>query len=273
MRFTLKEHDEQSNQQSLKCNSDEGVGVCFEVFSARSLVDGGHDGGVVSALLVSGLERGLFDCAVVVQRGEGYRAEAVVAESVDDVLEARGTKYLRVNTAAKLKGLVEAGRRRIAVVGTPCQVRASRKLQSSLSKNYPGLELTLIGLFCFEAFNYEKLREETRRLLGIDMDGAERTQIRKGRFIVRVDGKDSGVSVKDLKAAVEKGCNRCSDFTAECADVSVGSVGSSEGYSTVIVRSQVGQRLLENLELNRGNVRKEEIVKLASLKRKRALSS
>ncbi len=84
----------------------------------------------LAALLAAGLERGLFDCAVVVQRGKGYRAEAVVAETVDGVLKARGTKYLRVNTAAKLRGLVEAGRRRVAVVGTPCQVRATRKLQS-----------------------------------------------------------------------------------------------------------------------------------------------
>ncbi len=154
-------------------------------------------------------------------------------------------------------------------------VRSERResCRASLGENCPGLELTLIGLFCFEAFNYEKLREEMLRLLGVDLDGAERTQIRKGKFIVRVDGKDSGVSVKDLKAAVEKGCSRCSDFTAECSDVSVGSVGSEEGYSTVIVRSPLGQRLLENLELNRGNVRKEEIVKLASLKKKRALNS
>jgi len=271
--FTLKEPDEQSNRQSLKCNSDEGVGVCFEVFSARSLVEGGQDGGVVSALLAAGLERGLFACAVVVRRGKGYRAEAVVAETFDDVLKARGTKYLRVNTTVKFKGLVEAGKRRIAVVGTPCQVRAARKLQSNLSKNCPGLELTLIGLFCFEAFNYEKLRDETQRLMGVELDGAERTQIRRGKFTVCVDGKDSVVSVKDLKAAVEKGCSLCSDFTAECADVSVGSVGSNEGYSTVIVRSQVGQRLLENLELKMGVVRKEDVVKLASLKKKRALSS
>lgn len=268
MRPTLNEHDEKIKQRFLKGTSDESIGVCSDVFSAKSSVEG-QDGGVVTALLVSGLQRGLFDCAVVVQRKTGYRAEAVVAETVDDVLKAKGTKYLRVNTASRLKGLVEGGRRRIAVVGTPCQVRAARKLQSVLLGRYKDLELTLIGVFCFEAFNYEKLKEATQRLLGVDLDAAERTQVRRGRFVVRVDGKDSAVSVKDLKAAVEEGCHRCLDFTAKYADVSVGSVGSDEGYSTVIVRSAVGQKLVENLDFDRGNVRKTEIIKLTVLKKKR----
>jgi len=268
----LKEHDRRIEQASLPCSSDECIGFCSEVFSAKSLA-GGQDGGVVTALLVSGLRRNLFDCAVVVWCGQGYRAEAVVAETVDDVLKAKGTKYLRVNTVSLLRGLVEAGRRRIAVVGTPCQVRAARKLQHNLVKSCPDLDLTLIGLFCFEAFSYEKLKEATWRLLGVDLDAVEKTQIRGGKFIVRFSGKDTAVSVKELKAAVEKGCSSCPDFSAEHADVSVGSIGSDEGYSTVIVRSPVGKKLLENLDLDRGNVRKEEIVKLAALKRKRALNT
>ena len=269
----MKEHDEHGKQQSLKCKMDEVLGVYSEVFSAKSSVEGGQDGGVATALLVSGLQRSAFDCAVVVQRKHGYLAEAVAAETVDDVLKARGTKYLRVNTVFKLKELVEGGYRRIAVVGTPCQVRAARKLQSALLRSYPDLELTLIGLFCFEAFKYEKLKEETRRLLAVDLDAAEKTQIRRSKIVVRVDGKDNSMSVKELKAAVENACHHCSDFTAEYADISVGSVGSDEGYSTVIVRSPMGQKLVGNLDLNRGNVRKEEIVRLAALKRKRALNT
>ena len=264
----MKEHDEHGKQQSSKCKTDEVLGVYSEVFSAKSSVEGGQDGGVATALLVSGLQRGAFDCAVVVQRKHGYLAEAVVVQSVDDVLKARGTKYLRVNTVFKLKELVEGGYRRIAVVGTPCQVRAARKLQSALLRSYPDLELTLIGLFCFEAFKYEKLKEETRRLLAVDLDAAEKTQIRRSKFVVRVDGKDNSVNVKELKAAVENACQRCSDFTAEYADISVGSVGSDEGYSTVIVRSPTGKKLVYNLDLSRGNIRNEEVVKVAVRKKK-----
>ncbi len=82
-----------------------------------------------------------------------------------------------------------------------------------------------------------------KRLLNVDLDKAEKTQIRKGKFIVTVDGKENSVPVKDLSAAVEKGCLSCPDFTSKYADVSVGSVGSEDGRSTVIVRSDIGAKL------------------------------
>jgi coenzyme F420 hydrogenase subunit beta len=261
--------DEKTEQKTQKRTPEENIDFYSEMFSAKTLIEG-QDGGVVTSMLVWGLQRLLFDCAVVVQRKKGYCAEAVAAEAVCDVLEAKGTTYLRVNTVSKLKSLVESGRRRVALVGTPCQVQAARKMQSPLLEKYPDLELTLVGLFCLEAFNYEKLKDAVRRLLGVDLDAAERTQIRNGKFTVWGGGKESSVSVKELNAAVEKGCSQCSDFTARYADVSVGSVGSDEGYSTVMVRTPAGRKLLENLDLTKGELRREEIVKLAAFKKKRA---
>jgi coenzyme F420 hydrogenase subunit beta len=142
-----------------------------------------------------------------------------------------------------------------------------------LLHDFPDLELTIIGLFCFEAFDIEKLKEETQRLLGVDLDKAEKTQIHKGKYTVRIEGKDYSTSVRDLSKAVEKGCVYCDDFTAKLADISVGSVGSDDGYSTVIVRSEKGKRLLEQLDLRRGTVNIEEVAKLAVLKKNRAKKS
>ncbi len=76
-----------------------------------------------------------------------------------------------------------------------------------------------------------------------------------------------------MSKAVEKGCVYCDDFTAKLADISVGSVGSEDGYSTVIVRSEKGKKLLENLDLTRGSVNTEEVAKLAILKKNRAKKS
>ena len=103
------------------------------------------------------------------------------------------------------------------------------------------------------------------------MDRAEKTQIRKGKYIVRVDGKEHSVSVKELNSAVEKLCLSCPDFAANYSDISVGSVGSDDGYSTVIVRSDVGEKLLQMLDLAKGKVKKEEVTKIAIQKKKRAL--
>jgi coenzyme F420 hydrogenase subunit beta len=242
------------------------------MFAAKSTIDG-QDGGVATALLVSGMQKGLFDAAIVVQRTDGYRSEAIVAENVDEIVKAKGTKYLRVKMMSKLGELINKGKKKIAMVGTACEVRAARKIQERVLDEFPDVDITIIGLFCFEAFDYEKLKEETQRLLGVDLDKSEKTQIHKGKYIVRIEGKEYSTSVRDLSKAVEKGCVYCDDFTAKLADISVGSVGSEDGYSTVIVRSQKGKKLLEKLDLKRGNVDKEEIAKLAVLKRNRAKKS
>ena len=269
---TLPEDIEKIEQQFLKGTKDENFGVYSDVFAAKSSING-QDGGVATALLISGMQRGLFDAAIVVQRTDGYYAEAVIAENTDEIMKARGTKYLRVKMMSKLGELIDKGKRKIAIVGTACEVRAARKIQQLLLHDFPNVEITIIGLFCFEAFDYEKLKEETQRLLGVDLDKSEKTQIHKGKYIVQVDGKEYSCSVRELNKAVEKGCVYCDDFTAKLADISVGSVGSPDGYSTVIVRSDVGKRLLEKLDLTKGDINTEEITKLSILKKKRAQKS
>jgi coenzyme F420-reducing hydrogenase beta subunit len=268
----LPEDAEKIEMQFLKGAKEESIGVHSDVFSAKSSING-QDGGVATALLSSGMQRGLFDAAIVVQRVAGYWSEAVIAENIDEILKAKGTKYLRVKMMSKLGALVENGKRRIALIGTACEVRAARKIQQILLRRFPKLELTIIGLFCFEAFDYEKLKEETQKLLGVDIDKAEKTQIHKGEFVVEVGGKKYSCRVRELNKAVEKGCIYCDDFTAKLADISVGSVGSPDGYSTVIVRSDEGSKLLENLDLARTNADKDEIVRIAVLKRNRAKKS
>jgi coenzyme F420 hydrogenase subunit beta len=253
----------------LKGTKDDNLGVYSELFSAKSDIDG-QDGGMVTALLISGLKKGIFDAAIVVQRREGYRAEVVIAESINEVIAARGTTYLRVGIIPKLKELISQGKKKIAVVCTPCQVQTARKLQQNLRREAPDVEITIIGLFCLEAFERDKLKAEVKRLLSVDIDKAEKNKIHKGRFIVQLQGKEYSCKVKDLDKAVEKGCRYCPDFPAMLADISVGSVGSQNGYSTVIVRSDVGKKLLEDLNLAKVDAEKAEIIKLSKFKKERA---
>ncbi len=263
----VEEEARKIEHQFLKGTVDENLGVYMDIFSAKSSIDG-QDGGVVTALLVSGIEKGIFDAAIVVKRTDGYWAEAVIAESVDEIMEAKGTKYIRVPMMSKLEELIAKGKRKIALVGTACQVRAARMIQQILLHEYADLELSIIGLFCFNCFDYNKLKEETARLLDVDLDHAEKTLIHKGKYIVRVDGKDHSIKVDELNKAIEPRCFFCPDFVAEYSDISVGSVGSNEGYSTVIVRSDIGKKLFDSLDLAKGKVNKEEITKLAILKKR-----
>ncbi len=261
--------DAQIQREFLKGNKDEDLGVYCDIFSARTAIEG-QDGGVVTALLVKGFEEGIFDSAIVVKRKDGCGAEAVVATNVDECTEAKGTKYFKINVTQKLRELISQGKKRIAIVCTPCEVKAVRKIQQNLKGDF---EITIIGLFCFEAFNCDRLRNETGACLCIDLDKAQKTQIRQGKFTAFVDGKEYSCKVKDLELLSENVCRYCDDFTSQLADISVGSVGSQKGYSTIIVRSEVGEKLLKNLDAERDPVNSEEIVKLSKFKRERAKKS
>ncbi|HUU89059.1 MAG TPA: Coenzyme F420 hydrogenase/dehydrogenase, beta subunit C-terminal domain [Candidatus Glassbacteria bacterium] len=265
----LEEDYKEVEEKFLTGKPDELLGVYTETFSAKSSIDG-QDGGVVTALLLSSFEMGLFDAVIVVKRTIGYKAEAIIAETPEEILNARGTKYSRVKMMSKIGELIERGKRKIAIVGTPCEVRTARKIQLQLENKYPELKIIIIGLFCFEAFDYEKLKEETKKILNIDLDKAEKTQIQKGKFIVQIKGIEYSSKIKDFNKAIQAGCAYCGDFAANLADVSIGSVGSNVGYSTIIVRSTIGATLVKNLNLTTGEVRKEEIIKLAGFKKKRA---
>lgn len=249
--------------------TDENIGTYIELFSAKSGFEG-QDGGMVTALLVWGMKKDVFDSAVLVERKDSGDAEAVIARGIDDIISARGTKYFKVDTASKLKELLDQGSKRIAVVCTPCQVRAVRKIQENLKHNSSNVELTIIGLFCLESFSYIRLESEIKRLLGVDLNSAKKSQIHKGTFTVHLGEKKYSCKVSDLSYATEKGCAVCGDFSAQLADISIGSVGSQRGYSTVIVRTATGKTLLEGLNFEKTGAEKSEIKKLEKFKKERA---
>ena len=47
--------------------------------------------------------------------------------------------------------------------------------------------------------------------------------------------------VKDFHGAALKGCDECADFLGRSADLSVGSVGSMDGWTSVLVRTERGR--------------------------------
>ncbi|MGD6850880.1 MAG: Coenzyme F420 hydrogenase/dehydrogenase, beta subunit C-terminal domain [Candidatus Bathyarchaeia archaeon] len=265
----ISKAQERIEQKAQSSAESEDLGSYCNLFSAKTKVEG-QDGGVVTALLIKGFSEGLFDAVVVVRRVEGYSAEAVVAHNAEDVLAARGTTYLKINVTAKLRELIAQGKKRIAVVCTPCEAKVARRIQQTIGKD---CEITIIGLFCFEAFNNQKLKDQTHVHLGVDLDRVGRTQVRGGKFTVQTEGGEVSCKVKDLGGAAEGACAFCDDFTSRSADVSVGSVGSKPGYSTVIVRSAVGAKLVEGLVCASETADEAEVVRLSRFKRKRAEKS
>lgn len=253
---------------------DEELGIYSELFAGKSSLPG-QDGGVVTSLLVSGIKNDLIDAAIVVPWNSGYGAKAALAESVNEIMAAKGTKYVRVSVISNLIDALREGKKKVAVVGTPCQIRAVRKMQKQgyLKNEFPNAKIILVGLFCFESFDQRDLRDRITKIMGIDLNNANRIQISKGSYAVSIGDEIFSCSVKELDGAVREGCRFCDDFVSRLADISVGSVGSPEGYSTVIIRSENGKSLAEADGFARALANRDEIARLSRLKRRRAAKS
>ncbi len=210
-----------------------------------------QDGGVVSALLVSLLEKREIDVAVVTKTSEEdvWEPEPFIATKKEDVLAAAGSKYTQCPSVSGVGDAFEQGYKNVTLVGLPCHIQGMRKVQ--LSKGFDvGAERAklLIGLFCTETFDMSMLRKKLEEL-GTRIEEVEKFNIKKGSFIVYTrDGKEIKTPIRKMRECAREACNYCYDFAAEFADVSVGSIGSELGWSTLITRSEAGKELMKRAE-------------------------
>ncbi|RCV64623.1 coenzyme F420 hydrogenase subunit beta [Methanophagales archaeon] len=260
-------NDSELEEAFLDGERDAELGIVRKLTAGSCGVQG-QDGGIVTSLLLSGMKKSTFDCAIVAARGSGFRAEPIIATSEEEIKDARGTKYVAAPMVSKIGEAIKEGKKKIAIVGTPCEIKATRKLQQAMLKEVEAIDIVAIGLFCLKSFDYDVLSEKTMELLGIELDKAEKVQISRGRYIVRSNGKENSCKVTALVAAYRNNCAYCDDFTARLADISVGSTGSSDGSSTVIIRSKKGEELFNSLDdFVPTDVDREGIISIASFKR------
>jgi coenzyme F420 hydrogenase subunit beta len=235
-----------------EARSVEGIGHVYESYSARvdPMIEGAQDGGVVSALLISLLEAGEIDGALVARESEDepWKGEAFLARTPEEVRECAGSFYNQTLALAHVDfgGYDLPPNPRIAVVGTPCEIEGIRAMQARPwtwgASRVEAITLT-IALLCTKSFNYEKLMlEEIRDKRDVDLGEVGRVDVMKGTLIVQ--NKEGGTifeePIRDFHGAALKGCDECADFMGHAADISVGSVGSTDGYSSVLIRTEEG---------------------------------
>lgn len=242
---------------------DPDIGVYGEALSVKTrdpkIRKKCQDGGAVTSILTWLLKKDFIDGAVVTGfGGESWKPEPKVALMPDEITKCAGTKY---TPSPILLGLRDAGdlylKERVAIVGTPCQINAVRRMQfgDRTFRHLADSVKLVIGLFCMESFYYEKLKKFVERKLEIPLESVSKFDIKKGNFVVySKQGAKREVEVKALKNCVNTSCSVCLDFTSELADISVGAVGSPLGRSTVLVRTKVGAEAFkvvrENPELD-----------------------
>jgi coenzyme F420 hydrogenase subunit beta len=235
-----------------EARSVEGIGHVHESYTARvdPTIEGAQDGGVVSALLISLLEAGEIDGALVARESgdEPWKGEAFLARTPEEVRESAGSFYNQTLALAHVdfEGYELPPNPRVAVVGTPCEIEGIKAMQARPwtwgSSRVEAITLT-IALLCTKSFNYEKLMlEEVRDKRGVDLAEVDRVDVIRGKLLVQDKGGETIFEepIRDFHGAALKGCDECADFMGHAADISVGSVGSADGYSSVLIRSEEG---------------------------------
>ena len=130
---------------------------------------------------------------------------------------------------------------RIAMVGTPCEIMAASKIQ-----HYTDSPIDVkLGLFCMENFSY-KYFENLLDEYDLTMDDIEKFQIDKGFVFLFLKTKETvKIPLSVAKRIIRKNCDICVELTSETSDISIGSIGSEDGWSTLIIRTEKGEQIVD----------------------------
>jgi coenzyme F420 hydrogenase subunit beta len=268
----------------------DGLGAVLEQYAVRasSRVEDGQDGGAVTALLQALLAAGEINGALVSKPSsdpdEPWKGVATVATTAQEILGAAGSFYNQTMAlgALDLSKYALPPKPRLAVVGTPCEIQGIRAMQARKwatgAHRIDAVVLT-IALLCTKSFDYEGLiLRELRDRRRVDLDRVSKVDVIRGRMIVEY--RDGSVAVdepvKAFHGTALKGCDECADFLGRSADLSVGSVGSMDGWTSVLVRTERGQLAFQKARTKldvRGLDDPEALVRLDNLDKRIALKS
>lgn len=205
-------------------------------------------GGVVSALLLFALERGLIRSAVLTDRGGETAPMGIIAKNKDEILRCGGSRYTGSGGLAAFNKAIREGEEELAVVGLPCQMEALSRMQlmspdGEERARRVGLR---IGLFCTWALDYRGLSVYLEEQgIGQPVHKYDIPPPPAQIFQVRTNNGWKAFPLDEIRPFVQKGCLLCEDMTAEWADISVGAVEGMEGWNTVVIRSAMGSELID----------------------------
>jgi coenzyme F420 hydrogenase subunit beta len=215
------------------------------------------DGGVVTAVLANLFRRGRIDGAIVSKPAGPFQRVPFLAESEKDVISAAGFSfdtshgmtsfsdyYLTYSQIKEFDPLIKKGLQRVAFVGTPCQIKAVRRMQSLGIIPSDSIKFCL-GLFCSGNFVFgKKEQEKLGEIGGFKFKDVTKINIKEELIVHLKSGEEKTMMLDELEFMKRFACYFCPDYSAEYADISFGGIGSEEGWTTVITRTPVGRAIL-----------------------------
>lgn len=222
------------------------------------------DGGVVTALLVHLLDRGHIDGAIVTHQTAPFIREPFLATTRQEIIDSagfyfdssHGVKHFGHDystyspSVQEFRPMMQKGLRRVALVGTPCQIKTVRKMEAMSIVPSDSIKVTL-GLFCSGNFIFdEPERKKLEQLGGFKWEDVAKVNLKETLMIHLTNGQMKTIPLDKIDFMKRYACRFCPDYASEYADISFGGLGSEDGWTTVMTRSPQGRAMVADA---RGN--------------------
>jgi coenzyme F420 hydrogenase subunit beta len=213
----------------------------------KKLTGSFQGGGTVSALVACALENKMADGAVLTG-AEGIEPVARLVTEPDQVVACGGSKFIAAPTLAALNQAAGDGGRRLAVVGTPCQMTAVAQMRMNplAREDFEDPVVLTIGVFCNWALGHRQLtaylseRLDVSQITGMDIPPPPAEVL-----VVKTPSGEREFPLSEIRRLIPATCFICPDMTAEWTDVSVGMYEGRPGWNTLLVRTQAGDELVD----------------------------
>lgn len=238
------------------------LGHFEDIFSCQStdpdFLKYGTDGGVVNSIINYMIEKKIIDGAIVAKIQGPFSREAMFAGDKMDLIKGSGTKLEISTQLDEIQNFCTYTRaipklnhykfKKLAIVGTPCQIYTIRCMQNLGVTPSEYIEICL-GLFCYHNFLFDKSQiKRFEKDFDIKFENITKINIKED-LILKTDPEGRVVHIPFDKIVdyVRPACFSCADFTNVYSDISFGGLGSPDKYTTVIPRTEKGKKLFHKV--------------------------
>ena len=254
-RFRLWESDADRQMFGRARTAEEVVGISQGVYLVEStdqqIASVGQDGGFASALLIYALEHDDIDGALVGYCDDRWDTHAGVATTREEVLRAAGSRYTYTANTLAFDEAVDRGLTRLGLVGMGCQVSVPAVAGARGAPKLARKIALTVGLLCSKTFTEDIFEGLLSARYGVARHEIVKVNI-KGRLQVWLDREEGDdyleIPLREAREWTRPGCERCPDFGAEHADLSLGGIGAYAGRTLTVVRTDLGADLLMRMK-------------------------
>ena len=215
------------------------------------------DGGSVTAVLLHLFARNKIDGAIVTRPVGKSQRQPFLAINREEILESAGLfldsshgmhrfgeHYSTFSTIEEFDTVIKKDLKRVALVGTPCQIKSLRKMQVMNLVPSDAIKFCF-GLFCSGNYAFGiKEQQIIADAAGVQWEDVDRIHLKDLLMITTRSGESKTVGLELLEAIKRPACQYCSDYSAEFADISFGGIGAADGWTTVLTRTPLGRAVL-----------------------------